>query len=165
MGDVILIEPSKRKSEEISQTKRENSGWRYRGILSGPVDAEKGQVIQASFENSDKQLQLLRFKTRELDKRRLTVYSGTTEVKIPGATEESEIIVRIMVKNNKIDYYFFCPNCGKKIFGSVDSRLYQDKPNCLSISWTDVQGMVRSQIAERVREGRYASCLRNTTAE
>ena len=165
MGDVILIEPSKRQGDKIFQTKSRNSGWRYQGYLSGPVDAGRGQVIQASFENSDKQLQLLRFKTRELDKRRLTVYSGTTEVKIPGPTEEYEIIVRIMVKNNKIDYYFFCPNCGKKIFGSVDSIVYQDKPNCLRISWTDVQAMVRSQIADRVREGRYAGCLRSTTAE
>lgn len=165
MGDVIPIEPSKKKTEKISQTNRRNSGWRYQGYLSAPADAEKGQVIPVSFDNSDKQLQLLRYKTRELDKRRLTVYSGSTELKLPGDAEDPEIIVRIMVKNSKIDYYFFCPNCGKKIFGSVDSRAYRDKPNCLSIPWTEIQQMVRTQIIERVREGKYANCRQTTMRE
>ena len=70
-----------------------------------------------------------------------------------------------MVKMSKIDYYFFCPNCGKKIFGSLDSRAHRDKPNCLSIPWTDIQEMVRIQIVDRVRAGRYANCRQTNTGE
>lgn len=162
MGDVIPIEPSKKKTDDALESNRRKLGWRFQRTLGAQASLETGQVIPVNFDNSDKQLQLLRFKTRELDQRRLTLYSGATEVNLPGTGEEKGVTVRIMVKNSKVDYYFFCPDCGRKILGSVNCKGYSGRSNCLGVPWKDVQEMVRNHILKRAREAKDSPCRQST---
>jgi len=154
MGNIIPLAPYSGKGNRPAEV----GNARVRTCsdsLDGDQSDHKGKIIPVDFETT--QLQILRYKSKKLEEAKLVLYKGSTELHIPVGSTTFALNVRILVKRNMADYYFYCSRCGRKITSNVDLRRHKSAESPHP-SWKEIQVKVRQDILNQVSRGEYPKC-------
>ena len=162
MGKVIQLsshtkERKQKLTSQYTAMMRVSEQPNYDGCLRGP-----SQVIPVDF--SETQLQLLRIKGKKLEEAKLVLYKGDVNIDLPVTPHVFAVNVRVLVKKQRLEYYFYCPRCGAKVDGTLEigSSCGSDHPG---ISWDEIQQTVRTHILKRTEEGDYPKCTERSASD
>ncbi len=156
--DVIPLDHFRARRGKLHRSRR-RSGCASGVDTSDRLRDEAGcRVISANFENA--QLQLMRFRTRQLEEARFVVYKGMVLAGVPCASGVTETKVRVLVKRRLIEYYYYCPDCGTRATGTIDCRDSRGV-DCLELSWTEVEQAVRNDLLSKAKACASRTCAKS----
>jgi len=109
-------------------------------------------VVPVDFGSKD--LQLLRYRARELEETRFVLYKQSTRTEINTRHGILSIAIRVLVQKRMVQYYFYCPLCGSKVFGSLFPKVHGSKNYGLT-QWNEIEKAVQNEVRMKALDHEY----------
>lgn len=113
-----------------------------------------GTIVPVDFESKD--LQLLRYRARDLEEARFVLYKQSIRTEINTGDGSRSIAIRVLVQKRMVQYYFYCPKCGSKVSGSLFPKVYGSE-NCGFAQWREIEVAVQNEVRAKALDHEYRS--------
>ncbi len=141
---------------------KQDASWRQLGSgrerpahsREDPADQSCG-VLFVNFQ--DKQLRLLRNRSRELDTQKFVMYKGITTVQFQSARKLVEARVRVLVRRRMVDYYYYCPICGRKVEDFLGNSL-DESADYSGVPWPSIDEAVAADVRDKLSRHPHEKC-------
>ncbi|MDQ7785328.1 MAG: hypothetical protein RDU20_20760 [Desulfomonilaceae bacterium] len=113
-------------------------------------NCERGRtVVHVDFKSKD--LQLLRYRARDLEEARFVMYKQSTRAEIKTGAQRTSLAVRVLVQKHMVQFYFYCPSCGVKVPGSLFPEAHGSL-NYGHMQWREIEHAVQNEVRTKARD-------------
>ncbi len=159
MSEIFSLSPARKRKPPSAVCGNENVGTSNEAAGRHEYYNNDRTVVHVDFESKD--LQLLRYKARELEEARFVLYKQSTSTEINTEAGSVPVAIRVLVQKRMVQYYFYCPLCGTKIFGSLFPEAHGTR-NYGSTKWKDIEETVQDEVGKKALDH---GCLEHGTGK
>jgi hypothetical protein len=152
MAEVLFLPRARKRIIDVSMHRWKDAKTPNETDTSDERCQTDRTIVPVDFESKD--LQLLRFRARDLEVARFLLYKQSTCTEINIAAANVSIAIRVLVQKRMVQYYFYCPLCGTKVVGSLFPKAHGSK-NYGSAQWTEIEKAVQNEVRMKALDHEY----------